>query len=536
MKKIKELIFLLLLPLLLSGCDSLSDGHEWDLTYIPVQIETGDPISLIDSKGNIVVKEEYDAENTVSRVFKGTGKLYWVGNQGKKQLYSIDHPKTPISSEEYDQVTYFVNNRAVVVREGKPIEIINEQGTVIKSLSNNITSATVFQGSGVSVITTSDNGMGWIDKDGNIISRGFESVMALRNGLVIARKDADSTLDIYLADGTKTGSIAKDMVLGTADLYEPNFLVYRKDEDGKKTDCQVIDKNGNKKYDINVHFDKAPVFCDGYIIFEKDDRYGVIDNNGEEIIRAKYYYLDYGTDKKQFIARKTKTGDLGVINDKDECILPFAYKMIEPFGDNYLIKQEQYNIVDKEGRELVAGGFKDLANGNVLGDVHFFDADGFADIVVSTIDKTNLDQTASQVAKMLNRDEPRGEYYQIKGKDTELMGFNATTKYAFDRRVSTDSIKEEKGDTVFHKYVWNERSVIETVYITVFLENISEVSNDIILRAIRKEMEEKNYSYHDGLFALHDRTVRIRVDGYTNSRKLEIRIEKVNRPGPAEAR
>ena len=536
MKKINELLILLLLPLLLSGCDSLSDGHEWDLTYIPVQIESGDPISLIDSRGEIVVKEEYNDENTVSIVFKGAGKLYWVGEKGKKQLYSIDHPKTPISSEEYDQVTYFVNNRAVVVREGEPIEIIDNKGKVVASLPKNIISASVFQGSGVSVINTTDNGMGWINKDGKIISQGYESVWAYNNGLIITRKEADGAFDIYSADGTKTGSIAKDMVVGAVDNFEPNILVYRQDEDEKITDCQVIDKTGKKKYDINVHFDKAPVFCDGFIIFEKDERFGVINNKGEEIIRAKYYFLNFRNENKQFIAQKTRDGDYGVINDKDETILPFDYKVVEPFGNNYLVKQEKrFNIIDKEGKELLEGGFKEVVDEGVQAQVRYFDVDGLAETVVSTIEKADFNMKPSQVAKMLNRDEPQKEVGSrfISDEDTEIMGLRTFASYSFEDNVAIPVTHYESGDKILDKFIWNDSTVLSRIFFAVYLEENSATSDETIFKAIKKEMEKKGYSYDDGLFTKGDRTARISLEGYP--RKLEIAIEKTIKPEPAEA-
>ena len=133
MKKIFTLTILpLLVILLIAGCDK-KEKH-----YYPVKLaDINDSWSIIDDEGNVVVREEYAAADSVSAIYKG---VYWVRSGNKYQLYSIDSPKQPLSDIEYVGVTDFHSDRAVVARERQPLQIINTEGEVVATLARNIAS------------------------------------------------------------------------------------------------------------------------------------------------------------------------------------------------------------------------------------------------------------------------------------------------------------------------------------------------------------------------------------------------------------
>ncbi len=542
MKAIKMMAGLVGLVLLICSCEPLAETEEEnvEIAYFPVMFEENGPISIIDSNGNIVVKDEYGNDNTVSPILNSNDKVYWVGVDNKKQLFSINNPKKPVTSEEYDEVTMFRKNRAVVLRSGNPIEIIDTTGKVVAILSDDIIAASGFSRAGTAVIKDIEEKEGWIDTDGKIVDKGYLHVGVLDNGIVMVQKKEDGAVELFSADGKKTGSLAKKLRLVDYDHYNPRILVRQNDETGHATKWQVVDNTGKELFSIK-RIDQCINFCNGYICFEYKGRCGVINDKGEEIIRPKYSSI-LSFNNGLFSAQKSDEGKMGIINDKDEEIMPFKYHRISPVGDNFIVRkgEDTFNLVDKDGKELMKNNFYATPDDGTTDIVMYIDLEDLATAVVARINQTDLTQNAKIIASRLMLDNPEWELYNydLSDEDNPVMNLSTMTEYEFDNPVAVAlSHEEQTGDelnsetkTVVDGYEWNEQAKLESVTVTINIIGCGH-SNKAIISAIQKKLERSGYTKSDGVFAKHNKSVDIKIgddEGYFADyyKKLTIDISR----------
>jgi len=88
-----------------------------------------------------------------------------------------------------------------------------------------------------------------------------------------------------------------------------------------------------------------------YIVINEEGLYGVIDNNGKELIPLKYNYLEY-VYEDIFIASDELL--LGIINVRDETVIDFKYEVIQKIEDTNIIEAKIYskNKLDLYNKEL----------------------------------------------------------------------------------------------------------------------------------------------------------------------------------------
>ena len=63
----------------------------------------GDNWSIIDKNGKEIVKDKYAPESQFSHISVSDG-VYWVKQDDKWQLFSIDQPKKPLMDEVFSWV------------------------------------------------------------------------------------------------------------------------------------------------------------------------------------------------------------------------------------------------------------------------------------------------------------------------------------------------------------------------------------------------------------------------------------------------
>ena len=172
------------------------------------------------------------------------------------------------------------------------------------------------------------------------------------------------------------GSCKKDEdTQGTVGLY--SYF----DESGK---WGYIDKDGNIK--INPQWDIAYDFYLGYGIVSNNSLWGLIDQNGNEVIPLKYQGIgNFEADMKsifnpKFLVKAKLNGLWGFIDEHDNVVIPFSYKMVSDFSDGLAAFRTniQYGYIN-ENNEVVLpatydgyGYFKDglcwvgLLSGGIL--------------------------------------------------------------------------------------------------------------------------------------------------------------------------
>lgn len=435
------LLSVMLVACMLSGCEQKGNLKKLP-EYFAVQMSKGDSWSIIDKDGKVVVKEEYPAEAEISDIYDG---VFWVKQDDKYQLFSIENPKKPVIDEEFTSVTTFQGGRSAVANPNYPIRIINPKGETVATLSKDIESCMMFTDDGYALVRNHDYKWGLINADGKeVLKTEYFSITILGEGEVLVTKNVDDKkLLIMDTQGKKLGEIDRQKYdMRSYTLSEGKLLVTLKDEE--KGPTIVLDKTGKKLFEI-----KKAKSCEGHyeggylVIGNGEGNFGIVNDKGEIVIRQKYDGL-VNIGNGEFYAKK---GDkVGVINASDETIVEFEY---EDWGyimsANYMLHDASgYIIVNKDGKELVS--FEEY--GSVMFSSYFaqyVDIDGIVDTLVKCIEKYEVAETAAQMAKKYNWDIEQA-HHAVYCTMNHRIGtqVNAELKVYFDGNVAEEKFHEEK--------------------------------------------------------------------------------------------
>ncbi len=112
-------------------------------------------------------------------------------------------------------------------------------------------------------------------------------------------------------------------------------------------------------------YDKQEAFVRGYAIVSQGEKYGMINEAGEEVIpldfeSVSYFVGDYA---------KVKVGNkFGFINKKGETIIKPKYDKIYGYNGDYakVLLNGKYGLIDKNAQEIIAPEY-DAVNYNIIG-------------------------------------------------------------------------------------------------------------------------------------------------------------------------
>lgn len=322
------------------GDKSATSEKDDQYKYLAVQFKEGQNWSIIDSEGKTVVEEEYPSSNQISRIT--SSGTYWVKERNKYSLYSVRSPKRPLSSVEYDDVTDFCDGRAFVSVFGEPLQIVDEEGLVIKTLPEEIVSVQIFN-DGVAVFERKDHLAGYLDRDGKVaIEAQYTAACCFNEGIAVASKgDAYFFID---KKGNVTGTVDPEKYRLMIGLEFHEGLICA--EDLSDNSLVFLDKNANVAVrpvrKLMANDQRDPIFQEGAaIVYQGYNEPGLIDRKGEVLIRfGKYSVL--APCGNGYYSAKDSNGRFGIIDKEENVIIPFIYKMATPMllGDNFVMYQE----------------------------------------------------------------------------------------------------------------------------------------------------------------------------------------------------
>ena len=121
-----------------------------------------------------------------------------------------------------------------------------------------------------------------------------------------------------------------------------------------KEDCtwHIIDKTGNVKAQLKGYDNVGYSFSNGFIQVEKDDKYGLADTAGKEVLPPVY---DFVGDFNDGLAWAEKNEMWGLIDIAGNEVLPFIYDGIRSFNDGlaWAEKNEMWGLIDIAGNEIL---------------------------------------------------------------------------------------------------------------------------------------------------------------------------------------
>ncbi len=430
--------------ILFSSCSSSSNNSTKSYDYIAVQMSKGDDWSIIDKEGVEIVKEEYPADAVISPINDG---VFWVKTNGKYQLFSLESPKKPVIDKEFTRVTTFESGVSVVSNPNEQICLINRDGKVLATLPKTVKKCFAFSKDGYALFVDNNDKCGILKKDGSIaVPANYAGISEVStDGVAFAQKDKEGK-DILVIDmqGKKLGSFSGEKYTLLSNYVSERKIIVK--NANEENGCAIVlDITGKKLFEIKKA--KPDLFCypyiDGYMIFtDGDGKWGIVDDKGEVVIRAKYDRLEYLGDG-EFSAKK---GDkYGIINAKDESIIDFDFKdCFFKMGDNYLVKDESgFVLLDRSGKEIAS--FYDISNGGTNNYAEYVDIDALADNFVKIIGELEDLEPASSTAQKASLDIDNSHYDReidiYKNLDDKL---SATVMYLYNSYIAKEKTHIEK--------------------------------------------------------------------------------------------
>lgn len=500
---------LALLVICAYSCSVMSDSEDDTdkFYYLAVQMEKDGNWSIIDGDGKVIVKDEYPADN---EIWIPTKKgVYWVKAKNKFSLYSVDSPKKPLTSVDYDDVTDFNNGRAFVSVFGEPIQMIDENGKVIKTLSEDVSFVQAFSDGMAAYRSKNKDLWGFLNKDAEVIVKpSFTYYLPYYDGYAVGQDDSKKWKVV-----DKDGKIVEDW-------GKSKYICVNKYSDGVFCAVDTTDWSSlcymDNKGNVAVKPAKKAVYRYGFncqrfhkgtaIVFDEDRNSGLIDKEGNFLIRyGKYKSLNRLS--RGLFSATNSNGNAGVIDKDENIVVSFNYSDWGglSLGDNFLLKQGSYYVlVDADGKELKNCEYANLAiNGNSLVQfvniksnikaiVDLFSSNGFNPLN----GKTDMPSIAKKYN--LNLDDIM-MYTRYFSTDVQVGEWSATAELFFDEYLKTELYHTEVQNdgwvsnevTVSDGYGWNKDAILEKVIINVSVP--SDIAMEDLKERIRKSFIENGF-------------------------------------------
>lgn len=389
---------------LISSCGKKTQWDKVDL--IPVKTSKEGNWSMMDRKGRIVYDAEFKNQPTASyngyfSVEESDGyTLYKSGGKAPEKVKGCDGLKA---------VGYMEEGLIPVVKKNARISVVDDGGKekfVLKPIKDKeVTSCYSGFSEGLLAICVDNDQWGYVDEDGKVvINPKFDIVTPFDDGLALAGMKRDSTgyeYDVQVIN-TKGETVFK-FKEGISPLTQfVDGYIYAKDEDN----FYRYDKKGEKKKlpsKVKGIFDVK----DGLIIFRgEDDGFGLMTDEGEELIRPKYESLSFAKGKN-LLAQKVDEDEYLLIDREGEVKEKIDYKevlYVKNFG--YLAKDGSSSLLlDYKFKEKCKEDIYDYTLGichyNII-DSDYFEAGTIASDVVNllsgdSVGKYRLGAEASQI-------------------------------------------------------------------------------------------------------------------------------------------
>ena len=487
----------------LCACHRASEDAEslYHRKYLAVQKEKDSHWSIIDKNGETVVKDEYAPENLISRI--SDDGYYWVQSDGKIMLYSLNSPKRPISSREFDAVQDFTGDRTFAIEKtGNQIELINKQGETVKVLPQHI--AIVYPYSnGMAQYKDANGKWGYLDKDGNVkITAQYYSTENFSEGYAIVKKERKGDLYIISTNGDVKATVKENKYIINSIFQEGMIGCDR------KSDESLVFLNTKGEETINIS-KKINGFSSGFykgkaVVTDLSDGFktGLIDKKGEFVIRlSKYTGLHY-TGDGYYIAEKEDK--YGIIDANDNEITDFKYDGAFSFmlGNNFVMHDgTSAFLVDKEGNEVHGSDFVTLSLADFTTPLYYYDLKSIAAKVGNLYTPKGYEPLKGQtsipsIAKFFGKKLEECKWLDKFTHAVDSGNISIETKICLDRFAAVTKYRTEIYNDGWFEYekqvedgmIWNDKAKVTQIITQVSLTNndMAEAFIEKIIPVIKK--------------------------------------------------
>lgn len=363
--KIVKICCMTIIVCLLTGC-GLFDSDKTE--FIPAKGNKSDKWGFMSIDGEMIIENEF--ENTPTLPMGG------VFSVKEKDGYSVfllkDRPELIKGCENLQSVGCMSNGVMPIAKKGKRIQYINEKGETLFTLNpvNNKEVASVsayFDDSGYSIIETEDNNFGYINTKGEVVINPIYSYAHpfSEDGYALVCKYVDNKTKWQIIDNTgKT-------ILKIGEKYNPcyPFVI------NKKLAVVVDDKYGF--LDIEGKYSRCPetveeiaeIKKDGFV-FQSKGKYGFMNKDCEQIIRAKYSKIKILNNGKLLANNENEFLILNSKGEKEVSIDGYNDIFVIPNTNILLAKiGNEWELIDYAGK---------VVSTNPLSEVNIFHTPSFS--------------------------------------------------------------------------------------------------------------------------------------------------------------
>lgn len=358
MKEKLVLAFGIAASLLFTACGS---GSQTDPDYLPFQSEEDGNWGMISTDGEVLFADEFDREPTM--VYND--RFMVRNSDGLWEIYTAEEKPKQVGAA-YKEAGVFYENVAPVVEPGKCIELINKDGEVVKTLDK-LAGRTVAKirnfSNGLAVFTTDEDKEGVIDTDGDVvvepiyytISIGDEAIFAVEEKYRTA--EFEKTEMVLLSLSGKEMSRIKLSKFTQITKSMKEGLIAASTGEGSDTKWGLIDKEGEWVLKPTSGVKGISEIQGKNFIYYDGNNYGLMNTDGEIIIRAKYDMMRFVSADRLAVAQlKSKGAECRLIDLEGEKLGTDTYGNIYPFyhEGSYAVAQidlHSYTFIDKEGKE-----------------------------------------------------------------------------------------------------------------------------------------------------------------------------------------
>lgn len=359
----KKLLFYGLMMFILSSCSKGEiDFKECEL--LPVKISNSDYWSMLDPEGNIVYESEFSQSpttcyNGIFVVPENDG--YTVYRRGNKR------PELVGKCEGLKAAGVMNEGLMPVVFPDERISVINSDGekqfTLEPYKGTEIVQCATYYTNGLLAVQLSNGKWGYVDTKGEMVIKPAYDICFKfsENFAVVGKNNNDYSTRYYVIDtnGEVVFKLKSSQGLGSYS-YKDGYLVA---EQNKR--IVFLDKKGEVAKKLPAKAKYISDYNKDYIIFSNGDNHGVMDFDGEVVVRAKYAYINF-LDNNTFICRKDDKDESIVINTDGEQLESYDYRMVinlQQFGLlGYDNKTYTYTLFDREGKSLCKEDFCNISN------------------------------------------------------------------------------------------------------------------------------------------------------------------------------
>ena len=350
---------------------SCSKDESRGVEYVPFQETEGGQWGMMSPSGEILFTEEFKNAPTVAR----DGRFMVKNESGLWEIFTAEAKPKKIGSE-YAFASSFVEGKAFVSERNGYIKIIDKDGNELKKLDkigNKTIDAVKDINEGYAVYQTGDY-FGAIDHDGNeIIKADYLVLFGCGDGKFIGvnkkydkefnKKEGKKKIvyDVLDTSGEKLFEINNEKYSNTGTKFIDGLLSVAVEKDGKTCWGLINDKN-----EVVVKpIEKIKGISDikgKKFIYSNGEGYGVMNLDGENVVRAKYDYLYFDVSNRLVaITEKSKNSmnfECKFIDEEDNQIGEDKFVSINPFkqidGKHSFVKISDriWSVVDIDGKQI----------------------------------------------------------------------------------------------------------------------------------------------------------------------------------------